>query len=116
MKSRIGKWIFIGAICCGAIFLARSRWKKSAKLIPEMTEVSPDGNYRIEFYSVWTPGFMFIPGQGSDGIDGFVRLKHKDGRLIAETFRTYLYGCEIAWDKESVHLFGGDMVDWKLPK
>ena len=115
MKSRVRIVIFLTLVCLGVGVFIHAKWKASAKLIPDMTQVSPEGNYRLEFYSVWTPKFMFMPGQGSDSIDGFVRLKHRDGRLIKETFRTYLYGCETSWDEDSVALLGEDFVEWKFP-
>ena len=116
MKPRLSKLALVAATCFGVALFAYAGWKRSAKLIPRMTQVSPDGKYRIEFYSVWTPTFIAFPGQGSDGIDGFVRFMHKDGRLIKETFRAYLYGCETSWDADSVALLGDDFVEWKFPK
>ncbi len=116
MKLSSSKLIVILTISLGFALCAYIAWKKSAKLIPHLTQISADGNFRVEFYSVWTPTFIAFPGHGSDGIDGFIRLKHKDGRLIEEVFRTYLYGSGVSWNTDSVALLGDEYVDWKLPK
>jgi len=92
-------------------------WRSSATLIPGWTSHSPDGRFRIEFYRVWTmSGWLGTPpGQGSDAIDGFIRLYRSDGTLLQETYRNFLRGYEPRWSDDEAY-FPGDGPVWKLPE
>lgn len=98
------------------IYMGSLTWRASATPFGAKKE-SPDGKYYIQFYSVWTLSRLAFtaPGQGSDNIDGFIRLYNHEGKLLEETFRTYLVAySKVVWTEDSV-FFLGDGPSWRLP-
>ena len=117
MKRKIRVITIAIAVTIALGFGAYGLWRSSATLIPEWTSYSPDGRFRIEFYRVWTTsGLLFTPpGNGSDNIDGFIRLYRSDGTLLQETYRSFLVAYEPRWSDDEAY-FLGDGPIWKLPK
>src|SRR6266700_700832 len=60
-----------------------------------------------------------MPGQGSDGIDGYIRLYHKKGTLLNEHFAFFIRDMEPLWVNNMVYAIRGssywDDHPWKLP-
>ncbi len=59
-----------------------------------------------------------MPGQGSDMIDGYVRIFDKDGNLISERFVYFIRDVEPVWSGNKVYLMGVAEMDsdpWILP-
>jgi hypothetical protein len=59
-----------------------------------------------------------MPGQGSDAIDGYIRLYDGNGSLIHERFETFIRDIKPLWAKEKVYLMGVKEMDndpWILP-
>jgi len=81
---------------------------------------SPNRQYYVQKYSNATLSrfFMHGPGQGSDAIDGYIRLYDKNGRLIHETFQSFIRDTEPVWAGKEVYLMGVAEMDnhpWLLP-
>jgi hypothetical protein len=59
-----------------------------------------------------------MPGQGSDAIDGYIRLYDKNGKLIDERFADFIRDVEPIWAGNKVYLMGVEEMDddpWILP-
>lgn len=77
---------------------------------------SPSGWHYVQKYSNVTVSTFLpaMPGQGSDGIDGYIRLFDRDGRLLEERFRTFLRDVEPRWTRDSVYFLGDGDISWPL--
>ncbi len=81
---------------------------------------SPNGRYYVQKYSNLTPWRLLpvMPGQGSDAIDGYIRLFDKNGTLIHEHFETFIRDIQPVWAGKEVYLMGVAEMDndpWLLP-
>jgi len=81
-------------------------------------DYSPDRRFRLEFWQIctfrsWLPT---TPGNGSDNVDGFVKLVDADGKVIAEKYIVGLKFCEPRWLDHEVIFLGDNDAGWKLPK
>lgn len=105
-------WIalFLGACLYGW-------WRGSPYLGPYH---SPNGQYYIQkYHNISLSSFAVgMPGQGSDRIDGYIRLYDRSGRLLAERFTTMVRDVEPVWAGDAVYLMGVAEMDtspWRLP-
>lgn len=81
---------------------------------------SPNRQYYVQKYSNMTLSKFIpaMPGQGSDMIDGYVRIFDKDGNLISERFVYFIRDVEPVWSGNKVYLMGVAEMDsdpWILP-
>jgi len=81
---------------------------------------SPNGQYYVQKYSnVMLSRFAStMPGQGSDAIDGYIRLYDKNGKLIHERFEAFIRDVKPTWAGSKVYLMGVKEMDddpWILP-
>src|SRR5690242_18072198 len=81
---------------------------------------SPNKQYYVQKYSnlTFSKFIPVAPGQGSDMIDGYVRLFDKDGRLLNERFVFFIRDVEPVWSGQKVYLNGVAEMDndpWILP-
>ena len=81
---------------------------------------SPNGQYYVQKYSNLTPGRFIgvMPGQGSDTIDGYIRLYTANGTLVHERFETFIRDIKPVWVERKVYLLGIAAMDndpWILP-
>ena len=59
-----------------------------------------------------------MPGQGSDSVDGFIRLHAKDGTVLAERWVSFMRDIKPVWADTHLYLLGiADMDEnpWLLP-
>jgi hypothetical protein len=100
------------------MFIAYRNWKVGAPY--QAPSWSPTGQYYVQKFSNPTisglvPG---MPGQGSDAIDGYIRIYNKNGRLIHERFERFIRDVVPLWDGNRVFLRGVAAMDndpWILP-
>ena len=81
---------------------------------------SPNGQYYIQkYHNLSLNSFRTaMPGQGSDMIDGYIRLYDSRGRLLHERFATFIRDIEPVWGGRKLFLMGiAEMDDdpWILP-
>ena len=81
---------------------------------------SPNGKYYVQKYSNLTLSRVppAMPGQGSDAIDGYIRLYDTDGRLLHERFGRFIRDVKPVWAGNKVYLMGIEEMDndpWLLP-
>jgi len=81
---------------------------------------SPNKQYYVQKYSNVTLSGLSGrgPGQGSDAIDGYIRLYDKNGKLIHERFEVFIRDIEPLWVGNRVYLRGVAQMDehpWILP-
>ena len=93
-------------------------WKKGTPYQPPYW--SPNGQYFVQKYSNVTLSRFVptMPGQGSDAIDGYIRLYDKNGKLIHERFADFIRDVEPIWAGNKVYLMGVEDMDndpWILP-
>jgi hypothetical protein len=116
---KLKRWGIVAAVLCAALCASFFLWKKGTPYQPPCW--SPDGQYYVQKYSNYSlkrllPG---MPGQGSDAIDGYIRLYDKKGHLLAEGFHTFIRDIEPIWGNGAVFLKGIPSMDndpWPLPK
>lgn len=93
-------------------------WRRGTPWQPP--ESSPNGLYYVQKYATWSPR-VFLPagpGQGSDGVSGFLRLFTRDGRLLAERWAPFLRDVRPVWAGDRVFLLGIPELEdapWILP-
>ena len=77
---------------------------------------SPDNEFYIEYYSVFTFKSLLpvTPGNGSDNIDGYIRLYNKNEELLKEVYMDFLMGSEVRIDNEDVYSTRTDGFFWNL--
>lgn len=101
-------------ICAGTILFYL--WKRGT---PYQTPFySPNGQYYAQkYHNITLSSFApAMPGNGSDNIDGYIRIYDKDGNLLYEKFYTYLVGHEVHWHRNTVFVMGSaDDEIWTLP-
>lgn len=59
-----------------------------------------------------------MPGQGSDSIDGYIRLYDRNGNPVHERFEIFIRDIKPLWAGEKVYLMGVKEMDdnpWILP-
>jgi hypothetical protein len=93
-------------------------WKKGTPYQPPYW--SPNGQYYVQKYSNLTLSRFVstMPGQGSDAIDGYIRLYDKNGELIHERFADFIRDVKPIWAENKVYLMGVEEMDndpWILP-
>ena len=93
-------------------------WKKGTPY--QQPYWSPNGQYYVQKYSnVTLSRFVStMPGQGSDTINGYIRLYDKNGKLIHERFAVFIRDVEPMWAGNKVYLMGVEAMDddpWILP-
>jgi len=93
-------------------------WKKGTPY--QRPYWSPNGQYYVQKYSNVTLSRFVptMPGQGSDAIDGYIRLYDKNGKLIDERFADFIRDVEPIWAGNKVYLMGVEDMDddpWVLP-
>ena len=93
-------------------------WKKGTPY--QQPYWSPNGQYYVQKYSNLTLSRFVstMPGQGSDTINGYIRLYDKNGRLIHERFAVFIRDVEPIWAGNKVYLMGVEAMDddpWILP-
>ena len=81
---------------------------------------SPNKQYYVQKYSnlSFSSFIPVMPGQGSDLINGYIRVFDKDGKLLNERFVYVIRDVEPIWEGNKVYLKGiADMeeVIWILP-
>ena len=93
-------------------------WKRG---VPYQDRVySPNGRYYVQKYSNLTPNQFIgaMPGQGSDAVDGYIRLYAANGTLLHERFETFIREIKPSWVGRKVYLLGVAAMDndpWILP-
>ena len=93
-------------------------WKKGTPY--QQPYWSPNGQYYVQKYSnVTLSRFVStMPGQGSDTINGYIRLYDKHGKLIHERFAVFIRDVRPLWAGNKVYLMGVEEMDndpWILP-
>ena len=93
-------------------------WKKGTPY--QQPYWSPNGQYYVQKYSNLTLSRFVstMPGQGSDTINGYIRLYDKNGKLIHERFAVFIRDVEPIWAGNKVYLMGVEAMDddpWILP-
>ena len=93
-------------------------WKKGTPY--QQPYWSPNGQYYVQKYSNLTLSRFVstMPGQGSDTINGYIRLYDKNGKLIHERFAVFIRDVEPMWAGNKVYLMGVEEMDddpWILP-
>ena len=107
--------IAVGLLVCAGMILFIV-WKRGAPY--QTPDWSPNREYYVQKYhnltlSSFTPA---MPGNGSDNIDGYIRIFDKNGNCLYEKFYTYLVGKEVRWYKNQVYVMGSDDDEiWTLP-
>ncbi|MEW6737262.1 MAG: hypothetical protein AB1489_38610 [Acidobacteriota bacterium] len=81
---------------------------------------SPNHRYYLQKYSNLTlSNFLpMMPGQGSDSINGYIRLYDAKGNLLYERFETFIRDITPVWADNRVYLLGVAEMDndpWILP-
>lgn len=82
---------------------------------------SPNRQYYLQKFSNLTVSRFqpAMPGQGSDAIEGYIRLFDKDGNLLDEIFITYLArDIKPVWAEKKIYIIGVSELDdapWILP-
>ena len=118
MKRYQKIFVFLAVLLFGVGTFCYFVWKKGT---PYQTAFwSPNNQYYVQKYSNLTPSRFIpaMPGQGSDTIDGYVRLFDKNGKLIDEVFVTFIRDVEPVWVGNKVYLTGVAEMDdnpWILP-
>lgn len=84
-------------------------------------QVSPNGRFFVQKYSnlTWSRFIPGMPGHGSDGIDGYIRLYDRDGHLLHEWFQTFLRDVEPVWSGDRLYLMGMEDrrdLPYRLPR
>jgi hypothetical protein len=110
--------ILVGLLAV-ALFVVYLQWKKGVPY--QAPYVSPDGKFYVQKFSNFSHHRLmaWMPGQGSDAIDGYIRLYDKDGHLLAEGFHTFIRDIEPVWGDGVVYLKGVPSMDgspWRLVK
>ncbi|NTV46104.1 MAG: hypothetical protein HGB11_06200 [Chlorobiales bacterium] len=82
---------------------------------------SPNRQFYIQkYHNISFSSFMVaMPGQGSDMIDGYIRLYDQNDQMICERFETFIRDIEPVWAGREVFLMGVDDMDndpWILPQ
>lgn len=73
---------------------------------------SPNREYYLQKYkTVNLIQLPSMPGQGSDEIDGYIRIYDKTDKLIHERFYSFIRDTEPIWSGNSVVLLGGGVTD-----
>lgn len=73
---------------------------------------SPNRDYYVQKYRTF--GVLpttSMPGQGSDSVDGYIRVHAKDGKVISERHYTFIRDTEAVWSRDKVFLMGGSVSD-----
>ena len=52
-----------------------------------------------------------MPGQGSDAIDGYIRIHDKNGKIIHERFYKFIRDTEAIWSGNKVILMSGGATE-----
>lgn len=81
---------------------------------------SPNGDFYVQKYSNPTLSGLrsAMPGQGSDAIDGYIRLYDRNGKLLGERFEFFIRDIDPLWAGNKVYLRGVPQMDaapWILP-
>jgi len=81
---------------------------------------SPNDHYYVQKYATLSLSSLVgaMPGQGSDTIDGFIRLHAHDGAVLAERWVTFMRDIKPVWADDRVYLLGVAEMDndpWLLP-
>jgi hypothetical protein len=99
--------VVFGVLCLPGFWL----WKQGTPY--QQPFWSPNGQYYVQKYSNLTFSKLMpvMPGQGSDTIDGYIRLYRKDGTLLHERFAPFIRDVEPVWAGEKVFLMGVDEID-----
>lgn len=98
------------------LYLFNLSWRNSAKPFGEKV-YSEDGRYYGQRYEVftWNKLMMTSPGNGSDKVDGFIRLYDaKTDELLREKFVTFLVAYELHWSDGALYTLGNDGVYWEV--
>lgn len=95
-----------------------SVWKRGTPYQAQMW--SPNGRYYVQKFSNISPSRLIpgMPGQGSDAIDGYLRLYDREGRLLHERYEHFIRDIEPLWAGTKVYLRGVAAMDdnpWTLP-
>ena len=116
MRVKVAKILFLLLVVVGA---GGYLWWRQGT--PYQDRIySPNRQYYIQKYSNLTLSRFIgvMPGQGSDTIDGYIRLYAADGTLIHERFETFIRDIRPVWDGRNVYLLGVAEMDtdpWILP-
>jgi hypothetical protein len=118
MKKYHKLLVTFALLLCVAGSISFFFWKKGTPYQPPYW--SPNGQYYVQKYSnITLSRFVpIMPGQGSDAIDGYIRLYNKNGKLIHERFASFIRDVEPIWAGNKVYLMGVEEMDddpWILP-
>ena len=101
----------------GAGYLGFLSWKAGTPFGDR--KWSPNRHYYVQTYNNWKFSSLWfaMPGQGSDGLGGYVRLFDQHDHLLAERFVSFSRDVEPIWDDRQVFLLDGVDEDppWPLP-
>ena len=118
-----GAWrrgmVVVSVLLVGLLAAGWVLWKRGTPY--QQPFRSPDGAYHIQKYSNRTLNGLWptMPGQGSDAIDGYIRLYDTNGRLLAERFEFFIRDIEPVWAGDRVYLKGVAEMDadpWLLAR
>lgn len=72
---------------------------------------SPNRQYYMQKYRTFSIlPVPSMPGQGSDSVDGYIRIHDKDGKVIHERYYTFIRDTEAIWVRNEVILMGGGVT------
>lgn len=72
---------------------------------------SPNREYYMQKYQTFTVfPVPSMPGQGSDSVDGYIRIHDKAGKVIHERYYTFIRDTEAIWVRNEVVLMGGGVT------
>ena len=81
---------------------------------------SPNKAYYVQKYKTLSLNNFRVamPGQGSDSVDGFIRLYNQQGNLLHQRYETFIRDIEPVWSGQNIFLMGVEEMDnnpWVLP-
>ena len=113
------RWRGVAAVLvAGVVVLGVLLWKRGTPY--QLPFRSPNGDYYVQKYSNSTLARLrpSMPGQGSDGVDGYIRLYDRNGKLLRERFEFFIRDVKPLWSEDKVYLRGVARMDaepWVLP-
>ena len=90
-------------------------WRSQGEIVGDPI-YDPTGEYFVEKFALkigMNPFSVVMPGNGSDNVDGFIRLRSKEGKLLDEAFVTFLYGTDAEWSDGVYYIYGGSNAKLK---
>ncbi|NTW48635.1 MAG: hypothetical protein HGB19_02655 [Chlorobiales bacterium] len=111
--------LIVTGVLITAIVVGFMVWKQGTPY--QSRYYSPNHRYYVQkYHTVSLSSFMMaMPGQGSDMIDGYIRLYDQNDRMVYERFETFIRDVKPIWAGREVFLMGVEEMDnspWILPQ